>query len=81
MSGRYPLLPLISIVARQFIFFSVFAPPSPLTHTHPHPRQLLLFQEINAAWVKAGHDNGLYVIVHVGTTVLSDAVELARHAK
>eukprot|EP00043_Microstomoeca_roanoka_P015188 m.151554 g.151554 ORF g.151554 m.151554 type:complete len:346 (-) comp16200_c8_seq6:211-1248(-) len=36
---------------------------------------------INEAWVEHGHANGLYVIAHVGTTVLSDAIELAKHAK
>ena len=35
---------------------------------------------INAAWITAGHANGLYVIAHVGTTILSDAQALAAHA-
>lgn len=37
-------------------------------------------REVNAAWVKAGHAHGMYVIAHVGTTVLSDAIALAEHA-
>ena len=31
-------------------------------------------------WVVEGHKNGLYIIVHVGTTVLAEAIELAQHA-
>eukprot|EP01147_Barroeca_monosierra_P000342 gene342-7846_t len=38
-------------------------------------------KEINAAWVTHGHKNGLYVIAHVGTTVLEDAITMAAHAK
>lgn len=37
--------------------------------------------QLAEAWVKAGHDNGLYMIIHVGTTVIQDAVELAEHAQ
>lgn len=32
------------------------------------------------AWVSAAHAQGIYTIVHVGTTVLSDAQALAAHA-
>lgn len=37
-------------------------------------------KEVNAAWIREGHANGLYIIAHVGTTSLGDARELARHA-
>jgi N-acetylneuraminate lyase len=36
---------------------------------------------VSDAWIKAGHENGLYVIVHVMSTVLADAVAMAKHAK
>lgn len=36
--------------------------------------------ELAQQWVEHGHANGLYVIVHVTSTVLSDAVALAQHA-
>jgi N-acetylneuraminate lyase len=35
---------------------------------------------INAAWVAAAKTYGLYVIVHVGTTVQADAIDMAAHA-
>eukprot|EP00056_Hartaetosiga_gracilis_P000771 m.40407 g.40407 ORF g.40407 m.40407 type:complete len:337 (-) comp10349_c0_seq1:219-1229(-) len=38
-------------------------------------------KSINEAWVTNGHKNNLYVIAHVGTTVLQDAIEMAKHAK
>ena len=37
-------------------------------------------KELLTEWVRAGHANGLYVIAHVGTTVLADAQALAAHA-
>ncbi len=36
---------------------------------------------LNQAWVTEAHKLGMYVIVHVGTTVQQDAVLLAQHAK
>ncbi|EDQ88633.1 uncharacterized protein MONBRDRAFT_26275 [Monosiga brevicollis MX1] len=36
--------------------------------------------KINEAWVEAAKPYGLYVIAHVGTTVLADAVTMAKHA-
>ncbi|EGD82430.1 hypothetical protein PTSG_03075 [Salpingoeca rosetta] len=38
-------------------------------------------KQINQAWVQHGHANNLYVIAHVGTTVLQDAIDMAAHAK
>lgn len=35
---------------------------------------------LNEAWVREGHAHGMYVIVHVGTTVVAEAHEMARHA-
>jgi dihydrodipicolinate synthase/N-acetylneuraminate lyase len=32
------------------------------------------------AWITAGHEQGLYIIVNVGTTVVSEAQSLAKHA-
>ena len=37
-------------------------------------------KELAEAWLEAGHANGLYVIINVGTTVVSEAKELAEHA-
>eukprot|EP00049_Salpingoeca_infusionum_P016495 m.338344 g.338344 ORF g.338344 m.338344 type:complete len:348 (-) comp16084_c0_seq10:328-1371(-) len=37
-------------------------------------------EAINAAWASAGHANGQYVVCHVGTTVLEDAITLTKAA-
>eukprot|EP00698_Gefionella_okellyi_P003136 TRINITY_DN12930_c0_g1_i1.p1 TRINITY_DN12930_c0_g1~~TRINITY_DN12930_c0_g1_i1.p1 ORF type:complete len:326 (+),score=73.32 TRINITY_DN12930_c0_g1_i1:38-1015(+) len=37
-------------------------------------------KDIMEIWVQAGHQHGLYMIVHVGAYALGDCIELAKHA-
>eukprot|EP01130_Rhizamoeba_saxonica_P005876 TRINITY_DN2325_c0_g1_i4.p1 TRINITY_DN2325_c0_g1~~TRINITY_DN2325_c0_g1_i4.p1 ORF type:complete len:282 (-),score=62.81 TRINITY_DN2325_c0_g1_i4:157-1002(-) len=37
-------------------------------------------QQLGQAWVKAGNEKDLFVIVHTGASVIRDAVELTKHA-
>jgi N-acetylneuraminate lyase len=38
-------------------------------------------KELAGAWLEHGHAQGMYVIINVGTTVTSEALELAAHAE